>query len=108
MGVCRAELHDTVPADLLHKVADIPLVSCNSAQTPRLGVNSCRARVFGATHLLGMVTVLILSAVVASWHYPIGAALAEGRSGMLSCNPAHGYQLFLLFQFIAWSRSQYL
>ena len=34
------------------------------------------------------MTVLILSAMVASWH-PAGAALmTEDRSGTLSCNPA--------------------
>ena len=39
-----------------------------------------------AAHFLEIVTVLIVSAVVASGH-PTGAALAEGRSGTLSCNP---------------------
>ena len=35
----------------------------------------------------GIVTIVMLSAMVASWH-PTGATLAEGRSGTLSCNPS--------------------
>ena len=38
----------------------------------------------------GIVTVLILSAMVASWH-PTGATLAEGWPGTLPCNPALGF-----------------
>ena len=40
----------------------------------------------------GTVTVLSLSATVASWH-PTGAPLAESRSGTLSCNPAEVYHV---------------
>ena len=64
--------------------AESPPVSCNSAQVhcrPRLGDNFCHAN----PHF-GIVTVF-LSAVVATWH-PTGTTLAEGRSGMLACNPA--------------------
>ena len=56
---------------------------------PDLGDNFCRA-----THLVGIVTVLILSAMVGSWH-PTGASLAEGRSGTLSCNPAQELETLL-------------
>ena len=66
-------------------VAESPPVSSNSAHIhwrPILGDNVC-----GATHLYGIVTVIMLIAIFVSWH-PAGATLTEGRSGTLSCNPA--------------------
>ena len=72
------------PSQFTAKVSESPLVSCNSAQMlwrPRLADNFCRA-----THLLGIVTVSILSATVTSWH-PTGVSLVEGRSRTLSCKP---------------------
>ena len=82
----RAGLHDNVSADLLPywqkvrqsratqpRYTDVPdWVKTTSAMQPAF---------------LGIVTVLMLSAMVASWH-PTGATLAEGRSGTSSCNRA--------------------
>ena len=81
-----ARLHDNVPADLLprwQKVLQSRAAQLRCNDVPDWVTTFCRA-----TRLLGIVTILILSAVVVSWH-PTGATLAaEGRSGTLSCNPA--------------------
>ena len=84
----RAGLQDNVLADLLPlcqdgrtKSASLIAIQPRCTDVPDWVTNFCRA-----THLR-VVTVLILSATVASWH-PTGATLAEGQSETLSCNPA--------------------
>ena len=72
------------------KVAVSPPISCNSAQyaltSQILGDNLCRAN-----PPFGIVSFHFKClAMVASWH-PTGAPLAEGWSGMLSCNPAQDF-----------------
>ena len=72
-----AGLHNNVPADLLpkwQKVRQSRATQPRSTDVPDWGTSLCRG-----THLSGIVTVLILSAMVASWH-PTGATLAEGGS----------------------------
>ena len=69
------------PADLLPRRQKCP---CNSAQMHL--TSQTRWQLPPCNPPFGIMTVLILSAMVASWH-PTGATLVEGRSGTLSCNP---------------------
>ena len=74
-----------VPADLLpkwQKVSQSRAIQPRCTDAPDWVTTSAIEATF-----LGIVTVLILSGTVASWH-PAGATLAEGLSGTLSCNPA--------------------
>ena len=80
----RAGLHDHVPADLLsrwQKVCQSRATQLRCTGIPDWVTTSACNPPFG------IVTVVILNAMVASWH-PIGAALVEGQSGTLSFNPA--------------------
>ena len=99
---------------IISKVAESPSLSCNSAPEEEdemnvpmtLGVFRTKPQTLTDVpdwvttpavqpHLVGIVTVLIFSAMVASWH-PTGVTLAEGRSGTLSCNPSLAAQLSVL------------
>ena len=56
-------------------------------KTPNAPTSQIGCRFLPCNSSFGIVTVLLVSAMVASWH-PTGAALAEGRSRTSSCNPA--------------------
>ena len=87
----RAGLHDNVPADLSllpwwQKVRQFRATQPRCTDVPShnyFGDNFCQQKYT----FWSIVTVLILSVMVAGWH-PTGATLVEGRSGTLSCNPA--------------------
>ena len=74
-----AGLHDNVPVFFLllgwQKVRQFRATQTRCLHSPRLSDNFCRAK-----PPFGIATVLMSSAMVASW-YPSGATMSEGRSG---------------------------
>ena len=86
--ITSAGLHD-VKADLLprwQKVSSVSLVKLS----PDALASQIGRQLLPCSPPFGIVTVLILSPIITSWH-PTGATLAQGRSGTMLCNPAQNH-----------------